>query len=259
MTVEYYIIDAFADRVFQGNPAGVCLLERELPPEVMQSIAAENNLSETAFLLKERDAYRLRWFTPTFEIDLCGHATLASAYAVCTIAEPGRRQVEFSTASGILRVRRRGDSYEMDLPNREPRPVEITPELIRALGAEPLALYAARDLFAVLPDEQAVRDYAPDYSRLLPLTDFLGICVTAPGKDADFVSRFFCPELQLEDPVTGSAHSALAPLWAGKLGRTSLTARQLSRRGGTLVCEVSEETVTVCGGAALYLRGQLYL
>ncbi len=257
--IEYYIVDAFADRVFQGNPAGVCLLEQALPPETMQSIAGENNLSETAFLLREGEGYRLRWFTPTFEIDLCGHATLASAHVVCTLVEPGREQVDFATASGTLQVRRRGEHYEMDLPNWGPRPRKVSPELTSALGTEPLELYAGRDLFAVLPDEQAVRDYVPDYSRLAALTDFLGICITAPGQNADFVSRFFCPELSLEDPVTGSAHSALAPLWAKKLGRTSLTARQLSRRGGSLLCEVSEETVTVCGGAALYLRGRLCL
>lgn len=257
--IEYYIVDAFADRVFQGNPAGVCLLEQALPPETMQSIAGENNLSETAFLLREGEGYRLRWFTPTFEIDLCGHATLAAAHVVCTLAEPGREQVDFATASGTLQVRRRGEQYEMDLPNWSLRPRQASPALLSALGTEPLELYAGRDLFAVLPDEQAVRDYVPDYRRLAALTDFLGICITAPGRDADFVSRFFCPELSLEDPVTGSAHSALAPLWAEKLGRTSLTARQLSRRGGSLLCQVSEKTVTVCGGTALYLRGRLCL
>lgn len=257
--IQYYIVDAFADQVFQGNPAGVCLLERPMPPETMQSVAAENNLPETAFLLREGDGYRLQWFTPTFEIDLCGHATLASAHVVCAVAEPGRTQVDFSTASGVLSVRRRGEQYEMDLPNWMPHPVEPTPDLVRALGTEPLELYGGRDLFAVLPDEQSVRDYVPDYRRLGTLRGFLGISVTAPGTAADFVSRFFCPELWLEDPVTGSAHSALAPLWAEKLGRSSLTARQLSRRGGALLCQVSAETVTLRGGAALYLRGQLCL
>lgn len=255
--IPYYVVDAFAEAVFQGNPAGVCLLEEALPDEMMQRIAAENNLSETAFLLREGDGYRLRWFTPTFEIDLCGHATLASAHVVCSLAEPGRERVAFATCSGTLEVVKRGELYEMALPNRKPEPAAITPDLISALGVEPEAVFGARDLCVVLRDEQAVRAFTPDYGGLLTLRDWLGIVVTARGTDVDFVSRFFCPELRLEDPVTGSSHSSLAPLWSERLGKTRLTARQLSRRGGTLLCEVSGDKVTVCGRAALYLRGQL--
>lgn len=255
--IPYYVVDAFAEAVFQGNPAGVCVLERALPDEMMQRIAAENNLSETAFLLREGDCYRLRWFTPTFEIELCGHATLASAYVVCSLVEPDRERVEFATCSGVLEVVKQGELYEMALPNRKPEPVEITPELISALGGEPEALFGSRDLCVVLRDEQAVRAFAPDYDKLLTLRRWLGIAVTARGTDADFVSRFFCPELRLEDPVTGSSHSSLAPLWSERLGKTRLTARQISRRGGTLLCEVDGDKVKIRGRAALYLRGQL--
>lgn len=255
--IEYYVADAFADAVFQGNPAGVCVLDRDLPDEIMQSIAAENNLSETAFLRREGEDYRLRWFTPTFEIDLCGHATLASAFVVCAILEPGRERVAFATRSGTLAVVRRGELYEMSLPNRRPEPVEITPELAAALGVEPVEIYGARDLCVLLESERAVRDYKPDYEALLTLRPWLGVAVTARGKEADFVSRFFCPELRLEDPVTGSSHSSLAPLWSEKLGKTRLTARQLSRRGGALWCETGGDAVKVSGRAVLYLRGQL--
>lgn len=255
--IDYYVVDAFADAVFRGNPAGVCLLEEDLPDQLMQGIAAENNLSETAFLRREGENYRLRWFTPAFEIDLCGHATLASAHVVCALREPGREQVDFLTRSGRLRVVRRGGLYEMTLPNRRPEPVEVTPEMASALGTEPLEAWGARDLCVLLKDEAAVRSFTPDYGGLLTLTDWLGVAVTARGENSDFVSRFFCPELRLEDPVTGSSHSSLAPLWSEKLGRAELTAKQLSRRGGTLLCRVEKDAVKVSGRAALYLRGQL--
>ena len=257
--IAYYVVDAFADEVFQGNPAGVCLLEEDLPDQLMQRIAAENNLSETAFLRREGETYRLRWFTPTFEIDLCGHATLASAHVVCTLAEPGRDRVDFLTRSGTLHTIKRGELYEMALPSRRPARVEVTEAVISALGVEPLEVWGARDLCVLLEDEAAVRAFTPDYGGLLTLTDWLGVAVTARGDDCDFVSRYFCPELRLEDPVTGSSHSSLAPLWGEKLGRTELTARQLSQRGGTLLCRVGEDTVTIGGRAALYLRGQLLI
>ena len=255
--ITYYVVDAFADQLFGGNPAGVCVLDRELPDEVMQRIAAENNLSETAFLQKKGGGYALRWFTPAFEIDLCGHATLASAHVVCTEVEPGRERVEFATVSGVLPVVRRGALYEMALPNRRPAPVELTPAQVSALGVRPLEAYAARDLCVLLEDQRAVEAYVPDYDRLASLDAWLGVAVTARGEETDFVSRYFCPELRLEDPVTGSSHSSLAPLWSEKLGKTELTARQLSRRGGTLLCAVSSKTVRISGRAVLYLRGQL--
>lgn len=255
--IEYYVVDAFAEELFRGNPAGVCVLDRELPDTLMQQIAAENNLSETAFLLKKGEGYRLRWFTPTFEIDLCGHATLASAYTVCTLVEPGREHVDFETRSGRLHVERRGELFEMSFPNRKPERVELTPALAEALGVAPLEVYGARDLCVLVEDQRAVEAYEPNYDRLLTLTDWLGIAVTARGTDADFVSRFFCPELRLEDPVTGSSHSSLVPLWAEKLGKNRLAARQLSRRGGTLLCELEKDSVKISGRAVLYLHGQL--
>ena len=199
--IAYYVVDAFADAVFQGNPAGVCLLEEDLPDQLMQRIAAENNLSETAFLRREGETYRLRWFTPTFEIDLCGHATLASAHVVCTLAEPGRDRVDFLTRSGTLHTIKRGELYEMALPSRRPARVEVTQAITSALGVEPLEVWGARDLCILLEDEAAVRAFTPDYGGLLTLTDWLGVAVTARGEDCDFVSRYFCPELRLEDPA----------------------------------------------------------
>ncbi len=255
--LDYYMVDAFADTLFHGNPAGVCVLDRELPDELMQRIAAENNLSETAFVRQEGEQYVLRWFTPTFEIDLCGHATLAAAHIVCTEVEPGRERVDFRTASGVLPVVRRGEGYEMSFPNRKPGRVALTPALVEALGVTPLEVYAARDLCVLLEDQQAVEGYVPNYDRLLELTDWMGVAVTAQGVDVDFVSRFFCPELRLEDPVTGSSHSSLAPLWGEKLRKTQLVARQLSRRGGTLLCALEGDTVNISGTAVLYLRGRL--
>ena len=190
--IAYYVVDAFADAVFQGNPAGVCLLEEDLPDQLMQRIAAENNLSETAFLRREGETYRLRWFTPTFEIDLCGHATLASAHVVCTLAEPGRDRVDFLTRSGTLRTVKRGELYEMTLPSRRPARVEVTQAITSALGVEPLEVWGARDLCILLEDEAAVRAFTPDYGGLLTLTDChrpgrgLRLCVTVflPGAAA---------------------------------------------------------------------------
>lgn len=255
--MDYYVVDAFTDTLFCGNPAGVCVLDRDLPDDLMQRIAAENNLPETAFVRRDGAGYALRWFTPTFEIDLCGHATLAAAHVICTEIEPGREQVDFWTMSGVLRVARQGGRYEMAFPNRKPERVEITPALVEALGVTPLEAYAARDLCILLGDQRAVESYVPNYDRLLELRDWMGIAVTAQGADVDFVSRFFCPELRMEDPVTGSAHSSLAPLWGEKLGKTRLDARQLSQRGGRLQCELDGDTVKIGGTAVLYLRGQL--
>ena len=191
--IAYYVVDAFADAVFQGNPAGVCLLEEDLPDQLMQRIAAENNLSETAFLRREGETYRLRWFTPTFEIDLCGHATLASAHVVCTLAEPGRDRVDFLTRSGTLHTIKRGELYEMALPKRRPARVEVTQAITSALGVEPLEVWGARDLCVLLEDEAAVRAFTPDYGGLLTLTDWLGVAVTARGEDSRFLSPVFFP------------------------------------------------------------------
>lgn len=257
--MEYYVIDAFAEDVFGGNPAGVCVSEKELPTELMQKIAFENNLSETAFLVRCGEKYCLRWFTPLFEIDLCGHATLAAAFAVMNFIEPSAEEVKFDTASGELSVRRNGDMYEMCFPKRIPEKIDVTAEIAEALGIVPEEVYSERDLFAVLENEEAVRNFVPDYEKLGKLDKWLGICVAARGKSADFVSRFFCPELKAEDPVTGSAHCSLVPIWAERLGKTVLEAEQLSQRGGKLYCEQMDGFVKISGKAALYLRGEMFL
>ncbi len=257
MSLKYYIADAFTGRIFKGNPAGVCFSDRELSAETMQKIAFENNLSETAFAVKCGDKYNLRWFTPLFEIDLCGHATLAAAFILMNFVEPSLNEVRFSTVSGEIAVKRNGDLYEMRFPERTPEKIEAAAEIIEALGLVPDEVYSGRDLFAVLKNEEDVRNFSPNYEKLGKLDNWLGIAVTAKGEKADFVSRFFCPELKLEDPVTGSAHSSLVPLWCKKLGKTVFEAEQLSSRGGKLYCEQGDGFVKISGKAALYLKGEI--
>ena len=256
--MRYFVVDAFADGLFAGNPAGVCLLEGPVPDARMQAIAAENNLPETAFLLREGDGYRLRWFTPGFEINLCGHATLASAHVVFTHLEPAAREVAFHTLSGRLTARREGEGViRLFFPSLPPHPVETTAELVAMLGQEPLEFHGERDLYALLASPAAVAAFRPDYERLADLP-WLNLVVTAKGEDGvDFVSRVFCPELRAEDPVTGSVHSSLIPFWSARLGKTELLARQLSARGGTLHCRLTERGVEIGGRAVEYLRGEL--
>lgn len=257
--MEYYIADAFAEEIFKGNPAGVCVSDRELPAELMQKIAFENNFSETAFLVKCGDRFNLRWFTPLFEVDLCGHATLASSFIVMNYVEPSLNEVRFSTVSGEIVVRRNGELYEMQFPERVPEKIDVTAEISEALGLVPEEVYTGRDLIAVLKSEEEVRNFYPDYEKLGKLGKRLGIAVTAKGERADFVSRFFMPELKLEDPVTGSAHSSLVPLWREKLGKTVFEAEQLSQRGGKLYCEQGDGFVKISGKAVLYLKGEIFI
>lgn len=257
--MKYYIADAFTDEIFGGNPAGVCILEEPLPDEIMQKIAFENNFSETAFVRRHKDMYSLRWFTPKFEIDLCGHATLASAFIVLNFIEPDSNVVRFDTMSGILTVERKNGAYEMSFPMRTPEKITVTEEITAALGFVPAELYSERDMYAVVDSEEAVRSVVPDYDKLKKLDKWMGIAVTAKGTDCDFVSRFFCPELRLENPVTGSSHSSLIPLWSKKLGKTEMTAKQLSQRGGTLYCKLCEKNVKISGRAALYMKGEITL
>lgn len=275
MQTPYWQVDAFTDRLFAGNPAGVCLLEDWLDDPEMQAIASENNLSETAFVVRTeagpesepREGRRaagagtrfgLRWFTPTTEVDLCGHATLAAAFVLLREGLATRSPVHFETRSGELRVEQRDERLWLDLPARPARPVDEDPGLASALGAEPEALLdAGRDLMAVFGDPEAVAGLQPDFGRLADL-DSPGVIATARGEDVDFVSRFFAPRMGVpEDPVTGSAHCTLGPYWAGLLGRDELRARQLSPRGGELWLEVPEggERVLVGGQAVLYLAG----
>ncbi len=257
MRIPIYQVDAFADRLFAGNPAAVCPLERWLPDDVLQAIAAENHLSETAFLVGGDGRYDIRWMTPVVEVDLCGHATLASAYVVLRHREPSLDQVVFRTRkAGDLTVRSRGDELAMDFPARPPQPCAPVPELARALGAEPVEVLASRDYLAVFPRASDVSALRPDFAALARLERH-GVIVTAPGEgDVDFVSRFFAPAEGIdEDPVTGSAHCTLVPWWAARLGKTCLRARQVSRRGGSLTCELDGDRVIIAGRAVLYLEG----
>jgi PhzF family phenazine biosynthesis protein len=260
MRIPLYQIDAFVtERPFSGNPAAVCPLQEWLPEPVMQAIAAENNLSETAFFVRESDAYRLRWFTPTTEVDLCGHATLASAYVVSRWLEPGRGSITFSTEkAGVLHVSCDGDMLALDFPARPPAPCIASSELARALGRPPSALLAARDYLAVYQTSTEIAALSPDMAAVAALDRF-AVIATAPGENGiDFVSRFFAPARGVdEDPVTGSAHCTLIPYWAERLGKTQLEARQLSQRGGALSCSIDGDRVSIAGRAAPYLEGTI--
>jgi PhzF family phenazine biosynthesis protein len=260
MKIPLYHIDAFAKRPFEGNPAAICPLDAWLPDGTLQSIAAEHNLSETAFYVARGDEYELRWFTPAVEVDLCGHATLASAYVILTVRreQPGPR-VTFHSKSGPLVVERDGDLYALDFPSRSPQPCAVPPTLSRALGAEPESVLAARDYLCVFRSEQDVMALKPDMETLAALDRF-AVIATAPGSNCDFVSRFFAPSKGVpEDPVTGSAHCTLIPYWAARLGKTKLFARQCSRRGGELWCELREERVRIAGRAVKYSEGVIEL
>ena len=261
MSIPLYQADAFADAVFAGNPAAVCPLDAWLPDETLQAIALENNLSETAFFVPEEDGYALRWFTPVHEVDLCGHATLASAFVIMTLLEPERRTVAFSTrVSGTLTVDRDGDLYVMDFPPWPREPAAPDAELAAALGKAPARLFTGNDWMAVFEDEADVQALEPDMTALARI-DTRGVIATAPGREVDFVSRFFAPRYGIpEDPVIGSAHSMLTPYWAERLGRSELSARQISARGGQIQCTLTEEgRVRLAGRAVLYMEGRIHV
>ena len=257
MKITYYHIDAFTSAPFAGNPAGVCPLEAWLPDATLQKIAAENNLSETAFFVPAGDHYDLRWFTPAIEIDLCGHATLASGYVLTHYLGFAGDVIRFETKSGTLLVERQGDILTLDFPSR-PGEQRAAPEaLVKGLGKAPQEVYLARDYLAVFPSQADILAIQPDQEQLVQL-ECLGIIVTAPGEGVDFVSRFFAPRAGVpEDPVTGSSHCTLIPYWAKRLGKTKLTARQLSGRGGELFCSLVGERVKIGGQAVTYLKGEL--
>ena len=258
--MRYYIIDAFADRLFRGNQAGVCLLDEWLPDGLMQDIAAENNLPETAFVVKRDGYYDLRWFSPAIEVDLCGHATLASAFVVANFLDTGVSQMDFHTKSGVLTVMIKDGLLEMDFPSREPVKIGMTPQMQAAVGAPVLEAYLSRDLLLLLDNEERVKNLCPDMSLVERLPEGMGLIVTAKGDSADFVSRFFCPKVGVsEDPVTGSSHATLIPFWAKRLEKSIMIARQLSKRGGTLYCENCGERVKISGRATLYLQGELFI
>ncbi len=233
-------------------------MDEWIDAELMQKIALENNLSETAFFVKKDDFYEIRWFTPTFEIDLCGHATLGSAFVIFEVLKSENKIVKFySHKSGKLSVEKNGDQFVLDFPSRPVFETNVPDGLIEAIGKEPKEVLKARDYFLVYETEREIADIAPNFSRLLEI-DAHGFIVTAKGDDADFVSRFFAPEVGVfEDPVTGSAHCNLIPYWAEKLGKTEMFARQISERGGELFCELKGDRVKIGGNAVLYLKGEI--
>jgi len=259
MKLTMFQVDAFAERVFEGNPAAVCPLDTWLDDRLLQAIAEENNLSETAFFVAEGDGFALRWFTPGGEVDLCGHATLASAHVLFTHLGYDRLEVRFTTRSGPLLVRRGPAGLCMDFPAAPPAPIEAPPALVEALGTSPREVLAAFDFIAVYETEDQVVALTPDFATLQRV-GLRGVVATAPGCDADFVSRCFFPKLRVnEDPVTGSAHCELAPYWSERLGRTRLTARQRSARGGTVHCEVAGDRVLLSGRAVDFMTAEIHL
>lgn len=260
MKIKYFVVDAFTDQVFGGNPAGVCLLESELAERDMQKIAAENNLSETAFLIKQDKYYDLRWFTPEVEIDLCGHATIGSAFVLMNFVDPQMQHVIFRSKSGELSVVRSGDVYSMNFPSRKPFPCATPEKLADALGIRILETHASRDLLVLAEDEKTIQEMKPDFALLSEIPDCFGVIVTAAGEDCDFVSRYFAPNAGIcEDPVTGSSHCSLIPFWKERLGKDQMIARQLSARGGELFCRDLGERVEIGGRAVLYLSGEINL
>jgi len=258
--MKYYVIDVFTDKLFCGNPAGVCLLDNPVEDSVMQNIAFENNLAETSFLVKNNDSYDLRWFTPRVEIDLCGHATLASAFVLMNYVEKEMRTVDFHTKSGMLSVTRDRDVYTLDFPSRKPVLCEKPALLEEALGVKVLETYISRDLLAVAASENDVRRISPDFTLLKKIKNTFAVIVTAPGLRYDFVSRFFAPNAGIdEDPVTGSSHCTLIPFWSERLGKKEMTAIQLSGRGGLLFCRDDGVRVRIGGRAVAYMVGDILL
>ena len=259
MKLDIYQIDAFSSKPFAGNPAAIVPLESWLPDKVMQSIAMENNLAETAFFVSNGDGYDLRWFTPTVEMDLCGHATLASAWVIFEILGTDQTTLRFQTRSGELTVEKQGEQLVLDFPSRPPVAAEAPEGLIDAVGAEPKEVLKSRDYMLVYDSEADILAIKPNFEALSKIKAH-AVIVTAKGDSSDFVSRFFAPEVGVpEDPVTGSAHCTLIPYWADKLGKNELFAKQVSSRGGELQCELRGDRVKMGGTAALYMKGEIYL
>ena len=260
MRIPLYQVDSFTSRLFGGNPAAVCPLPEWLPDQTMQAIAAENNLAETAFFVPQGDRYLLRWFTPTVEVELCGHATLASAYVVTRILAPECRSVIFDTLkAGPLEVTRDGEQLAMDFPAWPPEAKPADPRVLAALGCAPMQSFVAHGrTLAVYDRAEAVAALRPDFTAMRQIEGADSI-VTGPGSDgADFVSRYFAPNYGVdEDPATGSAHCVLTPYWAARLGKNRLTARQISPRVGELDCTLRGDRVTIAGRAVLYLEGEI--
>ncbi len=260
MKIPLYVVDAFTRKVFGGNPAAVCPLEAWPEDALMRQVAMENNLSETAFFAAEGDGYRLRWFTPAVEIDLCGHATLASAFVIFNYLDLAADSVTFKTLSGALVARREGERIALDFPARPAAPADAPADLLDGLGARPReVLRSSVDYMAVYETEDEVRSLRPDMA-LISKVEARGVIATAPGRDSDCASRYFAPRVGVaEDPVTGAAHCTVVPYWAAKLGRRDIRARQVSARGGELFCQDQGERIRLAGHAARYSEGFLYL
>jgi PhzF family phenazine biosynthesis protein len=262
MTIPIFQVDAFTQKAFGGNPAAICILDAWLSDELLQKIALENNLSETAYLVKTQQGYDLRWFTPEIEVDLCGHATLASAYVIFEFLQPELQSVLFTTASGVLTVTQDPSKLlSMNFPSRPAVPIVLDiKKLTEALGKEPVEVLQSRDLVAVYDSEDDVLALQPNMEKLKAIAEGFAVIVTAKGREVDFVSRFFAPKAGIdEDPVTGSAHCTLIPLWSERLNKARLTARQVSKRGGDLFCEYAGDRVVISGYAALFLRGEIFI
>lgn len=254
--IKYYIVDAFTQDLFSGNQAGVCLLDDWLDDSLMQNIAAENNLAETAFAVNKGDHYELRWFTPKVEIDLCGHATLATAFIITKYVNESIVNIDFHTKSGILSVTKKGNLFEMNFPARMPEKIGIDTIFKEAINTDIQEAYLSRDLLLVVENEEQVRSLQPNLDLMKKIPQGFGLIVTAKGTTVDFVSRFFAPKAGIpEDPVTGSSHATLIPFWSERLKKQKMTARQLSKRGGTLYCESLGNRISISGYAKLYLEG----
>ena len=258
LAIPIHQVAAFAEAPFEGNPAAICTLDAWLPEVLMQAIAAENNLSETAFVVRTGGHYGIRWFTPSCEVELCGHATLGAAYVLFQ-QDPALDQIQFESKSGGLRVQRRGIDLTLDFPMQRVKPCNPPQGLRDALDITPLSSLLGEDLIAVVANEATVQALTPNLGSVASLPG-RGLIVTAPGNDVDFVSRFFAPGIGIdEDPVTGSAHCSLTPYWAERLGRNSLRARQLSKRGGSLHCQLADDRVMITGRVMPFLNGVIYL
>ncbi len=259
MKLPIFQLDAFASRQFSGNPAAVVVLPKWLPDETLQSIAQENNLAETAFVVQREDVFDLRWFTPEVEMDLCGHATLASAHVMFNHGYSTESKIVFRYQGGTLTVTREQELLAMDFPARTPTEIECDPSVAEALGASPSELHQSRDLLAVFDSQSDVEKLRPDFAEVAKLDTF-AVIASAPGQRCDFVSRFFAPGAGIpEDPATGSSHCTLVPYWSNRLGKSKLHALQLSRREGELFCENQGERVKVAGRVIEYLQGEIYV
>lgn len=261
LILTQYVADAFTDKVFKGNPAAVCILNEWLPDCLMQDIAKENNLSETAFAVKKEDGYQLRWFTPGGEVDLCGHATLAAAFVLMNYYDEKRGSIVFFTRSGQLTVIRSGGLYQMDFPVYDLKPVSVSAQISEALGETPQEAFLGRDLLCVFKDEEIIKRLDPDMQKLREL-DGLLLHATAPCSEPEYdcISRSFAPKLNVkEDPVCGSGHCHIAPYWAHRLLKNDITAYQASERGGTLYCRLDKGRVILAGGAVLFCRSEIFL